>query len=108
MQNFDSNPGAHKMMSTGAVVGITGADREEHDEDKSLRMFRNRLSVDISSVFLEYRLRSGNDDILEMSIVQIACFNAPVATVLTCFKRREKRGRYEQKVYAVTLASHVH
>lgn len=39
--------------------------------------------------------------------MQLACLDAWVVTVLTCFEQTEKRGGTRQKVYAGTPTSHV-
>lgn len=52
-------------------------------------MFSIYVSIDIVHVFLDYRPYSGNDDIGEKSIIEIARLDALVGTVLACLEQRK-------------------
>lgn len=63
--------------------------------------------MDICYALLNYRPLNGNDDIEKGSIIQFASVDACVATVLTCFEKKEKRSGHTQKMYAYNLTGHV-
>lgn len=65
MQNIKSGSGQQKVVSREAIVGGTVVHREEDDEEQSLRLIGNGISVDIFYGFLHYRSFIGNDGIAE-------------------------------------------
>lgn len=67
-----------------AVVGDEEVDIEKKEAEKLLCSFQNNISVGISGDFLGYRLLSGRRSTVTRSIMQLARFEASIATLLTC------------------------
>lgn len=105
--SLGSASGQKQVVSTETVVSETVVDAEEDDEEKRLRLFQNRKCVDIFYALLDYSQLSGNDDIVNGSIMKPARPNGCVVTVLTCLKQKIKRGGHRQKVFVNTFTGHM-
>lgn len=76
---------------------MKGADEEEVDDGEGPCLFGNGISVQIFKPFLRYRPLSGESNVGEVGILQLAGIDALEATVLTCLYQKEKQGGYIQK-----------
>lgn len=68
-----------QVVSTEVVV----SDEKVDGEDERVSLFRRSHHDDIYYAFLDHRNSSGNEHIVEGSILKLACLDALAMTVLT-------------------------
>lgn len=100
-----------KLVITEAVVigTVVACDENEGEDEEGehLCLFDSSMSVVIFYAFLDYSLLSGENGIFKGRIMQLASLDVSLTTLLTSLKKREKRGRHRQNVYADMIISHV-
>lgn len=69
-------------MNTETVAGGKVVNGEEDDEEKPLRLFGNIVFDDIFYDFLDFRMHSANNHLLERGSMQAACVGDRVTIVL--------------------------
>lgn len=76
-----------QVMSMKAVVGGAAVVEGEDDGEKLCRLFGNSITVDVYHALLFYKTCNVNDNMVEVSIMQLAHFNAWLGTNLNRFRQ---------------------
>lgn len=81
--NKGSRSGHQSSVCKKAVAGGTVVGKQEIHKGRRLCLFVYSLSLSNLFIFLDHRLRNGNNDIVAGSIMQLTRLDACIATVLT-------------------------
>lgn len=97
--------GHHQVMSVERMVGRERGNKGGDGNEEHLCLFQNIISVDIYYTFPDYTPSSGNDYLVEGSIIKLTHHIVGVVTMLPFLKLWEDCGSHRQKVYADTFTS---